>query len=86
MTKSDASRTLQTSILTRHEADKTRSTIRMGCLSWRWDGAPEKKVKGSVRSVIRGIKRADGQTDRNVWVRGIITREVKGEWISKGCG
>lgn len=64
MTKRDAWRTLQTSILTRHEADKTCSTTGMGSPSPRGDGALGRKVKGSTRSVIRRINRADGQTDR----------------------
>lgn len=90
MTKRDAWRTLQTSILTRHEADKTHSSTRMGRPSSRGDGAPGRNVKGSPRSVIREITLADGQTDRqkdrNVKVRGITNREVKGEWMPKGCG
>lgn len=77
MTKRDAWRTLQTSILTRHEADKTRSTTEMGRPSLRRDGAPGRKVKGSTQSVIRGINQADGQTDR---------REGEGERNNKQRG
>lgn len=86
MTKRNAWRTLQTSILTRHEADKTRSTTGMGCGSLCGEGEPGRKVKGSTRSVIRGINRADGQTHRQKREGERNNREVMGEWMSKGCG
>lgn len=70
MTKRDACRSLQTSILTQHEADKTRSTTGTGTPVSAWGGgggersAGEKGERGQHESVIRGINRADGRTDR----------------------
>lgn len=59
MTKRDACRTPQTSILTRHEADKTGSGSEMGCPSehmlGRGDKAPERdKGREPARERQRG--------------------------------
>lgn len=99
MTKRDAWRTPQTSILTRHEADKTRSGSGTGCPSehmLRRDKAPERDMGARRRGRGKGVNathdkrdkqtggQTDGQTDREVRVREIINREVEGEWMLKG--
>ncbi len=77
MTKRDAWRTLQTSILTRHEADKTHSGSEIGCPSKHMlhrDKAQERRKGARRRS--KGVnakhdkrdkqtgRRTGGQTDR----------------------
>ncbi len=93
MTKRDALRTLQTSILTQHEADKTRSGSEMGCPSEHMlhrDKAPERDKGVRQRGRRKGVnarhdkrdkqtdRLADEQKDREVRVREIIKRKVEG--------
>lgn len=94
MTNRYACRTLQKSILTQHEAWKTRRSSEMGCQSKHMlhrNKAPgkDKRARGGQGS--KGVnarhdkgdkqtdRQADRETDMEVWVREIRNSEVEGE-------
>lgn len=91
VTKTDAQRTLQTSILTRHEADKTRGGSRTGRPSqhmFHRDGGPgrEGKVKRLNAKYDKRDEQAYGQTNgrKSKGEKNNKQRGGGGGWMLKG--